>query len=432
MDVPDVIRLSAILILIILSALFSSIETAFVSCSRLHMRVLEEGGNVKAGRVLKILDNQGKMLSAILIGNNVVNLSASALVSIFAQQHFGNTGVSIATGVLTFIVLVFGEVSPKTYATLHADRMALKYSGFVNGLMVFLTPLIFIVNKTARGFLRVIGTDPDVKDSGMTEEELSAILDVSHEDGLIEKEEREMIRNVVDFGDSRAKDIMIPRVDMTFVQADMSYEELLDVFRENRFTRMPVYDEEKDEVLGILNMKDVVLYDHETTFSVRDFIRDAFFTIESKHTSELLAEMRANSVTMAIVLDEYGATSGMITLEDLLEEIVGEIRDEYDEDEKEQIKEVAPDEYLIEASVKLDDINDALGTDLSSEDYDSLGGFVIGALDHLPEAGEQVQHENIVLTVESVEKNRIDRIRLRFLNEEEMEDTEEEKAGESD
>ena len=432
MDGPDVIRLSAILILIILSALFSSIETAFVSCSRLHMRVLDEEGNEKAKRVLKILDNQGKMLSAILIGNNVVNLSASALVSIFAQQHFGNTGVSIATGVLTFIVLVFGEVSPKTYATLHADRMALKYSGFVNGLMVFLTPLIFIVNKTARGFLRVIGTDPDVKDSVMTEEELSAILDVSHEDGLIEKEEREMIRNVVDFGDSRAKDIMIPRVDMTFVQADMSYEELLDVFRENRFTRMPVYDEEKDEVLGILNMKDVVLYDHETTFSVRDFIRDAFFTIESKHTSELLAEMRANSVTMAIVLDEYGATSGMITLEDLLEEIVGEIRDEYDEDEKEQIKEVAPDEYLIEASVKLDDINDALGTDLSSEDYDSLGGFVIGALDHLPEAGEQVRHENIVLTVESVEKNRIDRIRLRFLNEEEMEDTEEEKAGESD
>ena len=432
MDGPDVIRLSAILILIILSALFSSIETAFVSCSRLHMRVLDEEGNEKAKRVLKILDNQGKMLSAILIGNNVVNLSASALVSIFAQQHFGNTGVSIATGVLTFIVLVFGEVSPKTYATLHADRMALKYSGFVNGLMVFLTPLIFIVNKTARGFLRVIGTDPDVKDSGMTEEELSAILDVSHEDGLIEKEEREMIRNVVDFGDSRAKDIMIPRVDMTFVQADMSYEELLDVFRENRFTRMPVYDEEKDEVLGILNMKDVVLYDHETTFSVRDFIRDAFFTIESKHTSELLAEMRANSVTMAIVLDEYGATSGMITLEDLLEEIVGEIRDEYDEDEKEQIKEVAPDEYLIEASVKLDDINDALGTDLSSEDYDSLGGFVIGALDHLPEAGEQVQHENIVLTVESVEKNRIDRIRLRFLNEEEMAREEEEKAGESD
>ena len=397
-----------------------------MSCSRLHMRVLSEEGNKRAKRVLGILDRQDKMLSAILIGNNVVNLSASALVSLFAQKYFGDPGVSVATGILTLVILVFGEVSPKTYATIHADRMALHFSGVVKGLMAVLTPFIFIVSKIARGFLRLIGTDPDSRDTVMTEEELSAILDVSHEDGLIEKEEREMIRNVVDFGDSRAKDIMIARVDMTFIQADMSYEELIEVFREDRFTRMPVYEETKDEVLGIINMKDVILYDRTTEFHVRDFLREAFFTIESKHTSELLAEMRANSVTMAIVLDEYGATSGMVTLEDLLEEIVGEIRDEYDEDEKEQFKELAPGEYLIEASMKLDDVNDLIDTDLASEDYDSLGGFVIGALDHLPEKGESVRYENMVLTVDSVEKNRIDKIRVRFLTEEEIEKEREE------
>lgn len=397
-----------------------------MSCNKMRMRALSEEGNKRADRVLRILDKQAKMLSAVLIGNNIVNLSASAILALYVEQVFdAGVAVTIATAVLTLLILIFGEISPKTYATINADRIALRMSGFVNGLMVILTPFIFIANKIARGFLRIFRVDPDMKSETITEDELRVIVDVSHEEGIIEKEESDMIKNAIEFGDSRAKDVMIPRADMTFVQVDMTKEELLSVFREDMFTRMPVYDESRDEVIGIVNMKDILLLEKEKKFSIRSILREAFFTIESKKTSELLKEMRRGKHSIAIVLDEYGTTSGMITMEDLLEEIVGEIRDEYDEDEEDSFRKISDTEYVIDASMKLSDLNDLLSLNLTSEEeYDSLGGFVIEKLDHLPEEKETVTASGIVFTVETMDNNRIEKVRLTFLPEEEKEDEE--------
>ena len=247
----------------------------------------------------------------------------------------------------------------------------------------------------------------------MTEMELRTIVDVSHKDGVIEKEEREMIYNVVDFGDSQAKDVMVPRADMVTISDTASYQEIRDVFRVEKYTRLPVYQNDRDNIVGILNIKDFFFCDDNAAFDVSHVMYKPYFTYEYKKTSELLLEMQKDSVSIAIVLDEYGASVGMISLEDLLEEIVGEIRDEYDDDEKDWIRKLSDREYRIEGSVKLDDINDALGLSLESEEYDSIGGLIIEKLDHLPTVNESVTTDDgIKVTVEKMDKNRIETVRL--------------------
>lgn len=409
----DAIQLLILVILLGLSAFFSSAETAMTTVNRIRIMNLAEEGSKRAATLLKVIDDSGKMLSAILIGNNIVNILASSLATVLATKLLGSKGVGVATGVLTLLVLVFGEITPKTLATIHSEKIALAYSVVVYYYMMILTPVIFCVNKLSLGVLRLLRVDPNSKNDTMTENELRTIVDVSHEDGVIESEERQMIYNVFDFGDSLAKDIMIPRVDMTFAQVDATREELIDIFKQEKFTRLPVYESSTDDVIGILNMKDLLLYDNSMEFHVRDIMREAFFTYEYKKTSELMIEMRKDTINMAIVLDEYGATAGLITLEDLLEEIVGEIRDEYDEDEEDLIQKISDREYLIEGSMKLDDVNDALGLSLDSEDYDSLGGLIIDLLDRLPEEQESVTtKEGIVLRVQSIDKNRIGKVDL--------------------
>ena len=268
-------------------------------------------------------------------------------------------------------------------------------------------------STVCRFFLHLLHVSTDSSMNPMTEMELRTIVDVSHKDGVIEKEEREMIYNVVDFGDSQAKDVMVPRADMVTISETSTYQEVLEVFRAEKYTRLPVYRDDRDNITGILNIKDFFFCDNNENFRVTDIMYEPYFTYEYKKTSELLLEMQKNSVSISIVLDEYGASVGMISLEDLLEEIVGDIRDEYDEDEEEWIKKLSDREYLIEGSVKLDDINDALGLKLSSEEYDSIGGLIIEMLDHLPTESESVTtKDGIVLTVEKMEKNRIEHVRL--------------------
>ncbi|MCD2492094.1 hemolysin family protein [Lacrimispora sp. NSJ-141] len=412
MDPSDVIQIVVLLVLLFLSAFFSSSETALLSMSNVRIRTLIDEGNQKAVTLEKVVHNKGKMLSAILIGNNVVNLSASSLITSLVIKKFGNAYVGIATGVITLLILIFGEISPKTMATLKAENIALKFAGIISVLMKILTPVIFIVNLLAGGFLRLMGIDPNAKSDTITENELRTIVDVSHEEGVIESEERWMINNVVDFGDAQAKDIMVPRIDMVFASEDATYQELLEIFRENMFTRVPIYRDTTDNVIGIINMKDLLFYKEDTPFNVQDYLREAYFTYEFKKTSELFIEMRQNSVSLAIVLDEYGATAGLVTLEDLLEEIVGEIRDEYDEDELESLQKINDLEYRVEGSMKLDDINEALGLDLSSEDYDSVGGLIIGGLDHVPVDGESITEDGIRFVVETMDKNRIEWVKM--------------------
>ena len=228
------------------------------------------------------------------------------------------------------------------------------------------------------------------------------------------RKRRRMINNVFNFGDSVAKDVMVPRIDMAFVDVNASYEEVIEIFRQEKYTRFPVYEETTDNVIGILNVKDILLAGEREQFSVRDYLRAPYYTYEFKKVSELMVEMKKANVNIIIVLDEYGATAGLITLEDMLEEIVGDIRDEYDEDEENELVEIAANEYVVEGSMKLDDLNDRLELKLESEDYDSVGGLVIGLLDHLPEEGEDVVFDNVRLVVDRVEKNRINRIHLLY------------------
>lgn len=408
---PGVIQLVFLFILIILSGFFSSAETALTTVNRVKMRSMEEEGNKSAARVNKILDNNSKMLSAILIGNNIVNLSASALATTLAIQI--NLAVGIATGILTFVILVFGEVIPKTWAMHSADKLAPMYSGIIYSLMLVLTPIIFLVDKIALLALRIIGINPNEKTSTMTENELKTYVDVSHEDGVIETEEREIIYNVFEFSDALAKDIMIPRINMVTVNINDDYHQVLEVFRKHMYTRLPVYEDDKDNIIGLINIKDFILTDDPEKFQIKDILREAHFTYEYKKISDLLYEIREKTTSVTFVVNEYGVTVGMITLEDLLEEIVGEIRDEYDADEMEKIKKLDDRNYLIEGSMNLDDVNDTLQLHLESEEYDSLGGILIEHLDHLPEDGEHVTlSDGITLKVQGIDQNRIEKVLL--------------------
>lgn len=412
LESSDAIQLLILVILLGLSAFFSSAETALTTVNRMRIRTLSEAGSKRAAILTKVIENPSKMLSAILIGNNIVNLTASSLATTLAISVWGSKAVGFATGILTLMILVFGEITPKTLSTIYSETVALRYASVVYAVMVCLTPFIFLINKLSLGFLLLLRIDPNKKQESITADELRTIVEVSHEEGVIESEEKKMINNVFDFGDSVAKDIMVPRIDMTFVAVNASYDELIEIFRQEKYTRIPVYEDTTDNVIGIINMKDLLLVESYEEFSIRNFLRQPLYTYEYKNTAELMVEMRQTFNNIVIVLDEYGATAGLITLEDMLEEIVGEIRDEYDEDEEESFIEVAPGEYLVDGSMKLDDLNDRLELELESEDYDSVGGLVIGLLDHLPESGEAVSYENLKLVVETVDKNRIDKIHL--------------------
>ncbi len=414
MDSGSIFQIIILIILLLLSAFFSSAETALTTVNRIRMRSLAEDGNSRAACVLKVTDDSGKMLSAILIGNNIVNLSASSIATSLALDMWGNVGAGIATGILTLLILIFGEISPKTIATINAEKISLSYCNIIYWLMKLLTPVIFILNKLSIAFLFLLRVDPNAKDKAMTEEELRTIVDVGKETGVIESEEHEMINNVFDFGDAQAKEVMVPRIDMTFANIDCTYDELIEIFKEDKFTRLPVYKDTTDNVIGIINMKDLLLYKDREHFSIQDIMREPYFTYEHKNTAELFMEMRKSSISLAIVLDEYGATAGLITLEDLLEEIVGEIRDEYDTDEEDPIVKLSDREYLVLGSTNLEDLCEKLDLDFESDDYDTIGGYLIGLLDHLPEKNEIIiTDDDVLLRVEQMDKNRIEKIYIK-------------------
>ena len=414
LDTASIIQAVILVLLLLLSAFFSSAETSLTTINPIKVRTLIENGNKRAMTLQKVTEQHGKMLSAILIGNNIVNISASSLATTMAIDIWGNFAVGIATGILTILVLLFGEIMPKNIAMIKAEPLALFYAPIIYGLMWILTPVIFIIDAIAGFFLKLVHINPGQKNL-MTENELRTYVDVSHEDGVIESEEKDMIINVFDFSDSVAKDIMIPRIDMITIEENAGYHELMALFRECMYTRIPVYKEDRDNIIGLVNIKDFILVNDKDTFKVSDIIRDAYYTYEFKKTADLLMEMKKTTNNVAFVLSEYGACVGMITLEDLLEEIVGEIRDEYDEDEDEYIKKVSKDCYLIDGNRKLDDINDALGTKLESEDYDSIAGLVLQILDRMPTAGEEVQTpDGIRIKVESINQNRITKVLLRL------------------
>lgn len=417
LDSGDTMQLIILCVLLALSAFFSSAETAFTTVNQIRIRSLAEEGNKKAAIVEKIVGNSPKMLSAVLIGNNIVNISASSLATIFVQNVIGNYAISFGAGILTILVLIFGEIIPKTLATMFSEKMVLIYAPVIYGLMWLFTPVIFIINKLSDFLLMLLHIDKSKRGAVITETELRTLVDVSHEEGIIETEERKMINNVFDFGDAEAKDVMVPRIDMAMADVNSSYDDLIKLFHKERYTRIPIYEDSTDNVIGIINMKDLLLYDKKQDFDIRHFLRKAFYTYESKKLSELMREMKKTSVNIIIVLDEYGVTVGLITIEDLLEEIVGDIRDEYDVEEEEEFKKLSDTEYLIEGQMKIDDLNEHLNLNLSSENYDSVGGIIIENLDCIPSVGDSILLDNIRLTVQKLDKKRIDKINISILPE---------------
>ncbi len=414
MDSSDGIQIVVLLILVFLSAFFSSAETAMTTVNRIRIQSLMEQGNKRAQILLKIIDNSGKMLSTVLIGNNIVNICASSLMTTLVIRKFGNVYVGAGTGILTLIVLIWGEIIPKTLATLHAEKFSLAYARIIYALMIVLTPVVFVVQGLATGLMLLLRIDPHARTNTMTEHELRTIVNVSEQDGVIENEEKQMIYNVFDFGDSSARDVMVPRVDMTFVDVNTTYQELIDIFQVDMHTRFPVYEDTTDNVIGIINMKDLLLLEPDQPFVLREHLRKAYFTYEHKSTVSLLLEMREASYNLAVVLDEYGATVGLVSLEDLLEEIVGEIRDEYDAEEEEDLTEIVPQaEYLALGSARIDYLNEKLHLNLDSEDYDSIGGYLIEQMDSLPSEGQTLALETgIRFLVEHIDKNRVEKVRI--------------------
>ena len=405
------LQIIILVILIGFSAFFSMSETALTSISKIRLRTMIDENVKNATLIQSVLEDPGKLLSAILIGNNLVNIGASSLATVIIVDAVGSKGVGIATGVLTVIILIFGEITPKTFATKNAEKVSLTVVKFIKLCMLVFTPFIIILNFITGFILKLLGVKKDAKTPTITESELLTMVNVSHEEGVLEIDEREMINNVVYFANSDAEDVMVPRTDIIAINVEATHEELTALFKEETCSRMPVYEETIDNIIGIISLKDLLFVDKSKEFSIKDYMREPFFTYESKCLRELFAEMRINRIPMAVILDEYGGTSGIVTLEDMLEEIVGDLADEYDEHD-EDIKIIKDNEYIIEGATKIEDVNEMLGTKFESEDFESIGGVIIETLGKFPDKGDTIKIGSVKFIVEEIEKNRIVTLRV--------------------
>lgn len=412
MDTEILLQFFTLIILLTLSSFFSSSETALMSLSKIRVRYMMDEGIKNAYYINKLIENPSKMLSTILIGNNIANIGASALATSIAINLWGNTGVGIATGIMTVLVIIFGEITPKSLAAENSERVALRVAKPIYALTLILNPLIKVLMYLTNIFLKLLGVKNTDNLPSITEEELKSMVNVSQEEGVLEVEEKEMIYNVFQFGDSQIKDVMVPRTDMISADVTSSYDELITMLKNEQFSRIPIYEDSYDNIIGILYVKDLMFADVKTdNFNIKDYMREPYFTYEFKNTSDLFAEMRKEKIHISIVLDEYGGTAGIVTIEDLIEEIVGEIEDEYDKEERE-IQKIKDNEYLVYGKTKISDVNEVFGTEIQCRNFDSIGGFIIDTLGKIPEKGEEIKYENITILIEEVNKNRIEKIRV--------------------
>ena len=413
MDSTILIQIIVLIILLIGSSFFSASETALMSLSKIRIRHMQDEGIKGAKLVASLIDDPNKLLTSILIGNNVVNIAATSISTSLFIALIGPQGVAVATFIMTILVLLFGEITPKTIAANSSEKVSILVSKPIKVIIFLLTPIVWVFNLITSVIFKILGVDNKNNQPYITEEELKTMVNVSHEEGVLEIEERQIINNVFQFGDMQAKEAMVQRLDMVVINIEDSYDEIIDMFKNEKLSRMPVYNESIDDIIGILNIKDVIfLTDEEIkNFDINKYIREPFFTYEFKKITQLLEEMKIEKTQMAIVVDEYGGTSGLITIEDLVEVIVGDIEDEYDEEDEEIIV-IKEDEYVVEGSTKITDVNELIGVNLESEEFDSIGGFIIGYLKRLPEENEIIKVDNIEFRIESLDKNRIKKIRI--------------------
>ncbi len=412
MEPSQVWQIIVLIILLVLSGFFSMSETALMALSKIRIRHMVEEGVKGAKLVEKLTEDPNKLLGAILIGNNIVNILASSLATTLFVDMVGASGVGIATAVMTVLVLIFGEITPKSIAKQKSEEVSLKVSKPINIIVKILKPFIGIFSFISSLFIRLLGGDPKATEPFITEEELRTMVGVSEEEGVLEDVEKEMIFNVFDFADSQAKDVMVQRVDIVAVDTEATYEEVLEVIKTEQFSRIPVYNQTIDDIVGVLYVKDLIIAgQNKEGFKVSDYMREPYYTFEFKKIKELFNEMKKTRNHLSVVLDEYGGTVGIVTIEDLIEEVFGDIEDEYDDYDKE-IEVVKEDEYIVDGSAKLDDISELIGVNMESEEFDSVGGLIIGELGRFPDNKEEVTLNKIRFVVEEVDKNRIKKVRI--------------------
>ena len=413
MDSAQIMNIISLIILLILSSLFSCSETAFLSVSKIKIRTLAEEGNKKAKLVESLLDDQDRLLSAILVGNNLVNIGASSLTTATIMAIFGDGAqtVAIATGVVTLCILIFGEITPKSLATQNADKLVFALAPFIRFVCVITKPVVFVLNIITGFIIKLLGGNQEHGPS-LTEEELKTIVTVGHEEGVLEKEEKEMIHNVFEFGETEIKEIMTPRIHVESLPDDCTYDELMNVYHDAQYSRYPIHDESFDEIIGVLNMKDLLFIDIDKEhFDVKKYMRETFVVYEFNQVNDVFASMRKEHATLAIVLDEYGVMSGIVTFEDIVEEIVGEIDDEYD-DASDDIVKINDHEYLVDGSLNLNEVNDEIDTHFESEDFESIGGLVLGEFSGVPKIKDKIEFPGVTIIIEKMHKNRIELLRL--------------------
>lgn len=371
-------------------------------------------GNIKADSALKLISNPSKLISTIIIGDSAVNIMAASLATIFAYTNYGIAYVAYAIVIMTLIIVIFGEIIPKSLASQHAVRLTMSYAKTIRFSMIILTPVVVIFYSLSSGILKIFGVNINKAHPLITEEELKSLVDVGSEEGVFEGDEKEMFFNIFEFGDLQVKDVMVQRVDISAIDVKDNYKEVLKIVEDEQFSRFPVYKGDIDDIVGILNVKDLLFLSEEEklNFDLKKHIREPYYTYEFKRVTELFKELKYERTHIAVILDEYGGTVGIATIEDLLEEIVGEIDDEYDDDTETDVQVIKTNEYIVSGSFRLDELNEHIGTNIESEEFDSIGGYLIGILGTFPENNEVIESDDIKFIVEEVDKNRIKKIRL--------------------
>lgn len=415
-------RLASLFLLLVAAAFLSAAEISLVSVSRFRVRALCEEGNRKAQGLEKLLSQPHRFLSTILLLTLLVQVGASAIAAGLALEIGLPVATAVATGVMTFVIFIFSEMAPKTYATNHPEKVSLAVAPIIRVLSIIFYPVVHVLIFFSNGIIRLLGGKIEREGSFVTERDIKALVTAAQEQDMIEEEEEKLIHSIFEFGDTVVREVMIPRTDMVMLEEDASMEDALEVIMQSGYSRIPVYRNDFDHIVGVLYAKDLLPYlkRGESDARLKDLLREAYFVPETKRVSELLNELRTLTVHMAIVLDEYGGTSGLVTIEDVLEEIVGEIFDEYDR-AIELYERLEDGKYSIDARISIDDLNELLGTSLPAHEWDTLGGLMYNLMGKIPKQGESVDFEGLRLTAQKVVGRRIHKVLLEVLTAEENE-----------
>ena len=416
---PESVQIVILVLCLLSSAFFSASETAMLSANKFHMRTLADEGNKKAALVESLLNDSDTLLSTLLVGNNLVNILCSSITTALAISYYGNAGVGYATGAVTLLILIFCEITPKSMATKFADNFAMNVCGILNFLIKLLTPVVFILNCISHMIIRLLGGNME-ETPEITEEDLKTIVTVGHEAGVLESEEKEMIHNVFDFGETEIREIMTPRINVISLSDDCTYQEMVDIYNQEQFSRYLIHSESFDEIIGVLNMKDLLFVNIDVSnFKITDYMREPYYVYEFNHINDIFEEMRKERISLAVVLDEYGVMSGLVTFEDIVEEIVGNIDDEYDVSTDVVIRRLSENTYLVDGAISFNEINDEIGTHFESEDFESIGGLVLNECKGKPVLHDQFIVNDAILEIEKIQKNRIALVKITIEQKEE-------------